>query len=283
MRQNIFDKIVSNLEEIAYDKMLIWSYYHEVLAHNSIFDRIKQARKRLPKALLRLNTNGDYINADTIERLKDAGINIIRISLYPLNSKSVSDNGAAIEQLNKRLGLRAELTKERLYRYIDTGAFRLYAIDQNFNCYDMANRAGLLETNAPHSSNISSSKDNIRKETCFQPIFTAVIDYSGACLPCCHVHSGADKHKSAIVAHLNEQDLFYAYRQLASVRRNLIYPGQKKGVCANCYTTDVEHLSVIGPSGRVKELSSLMHAIPFSSVIEKRLFNFYRSRVIKYL
>jgi len=69
MADAVYEKILSDLESIEYSQALIWSRYHEPLAHESIYDRIAQARKRLPSAYLVLVSNGDYLNHETLRRI----------------------------------------------------------------------------------------------------------------------------------------------------------------------------------------------------------------------
>src|ERR1700758_4633894 len=54
MEDSLFERILDDLASIGYKQSLIWSRYHEPMAHASIFERLGRARARLPEAYLAL-------------------------------------------------------------------------------------------------------------------------------------------------------------------------------------------------------------------------------------
>ena len=72
------------------------------------------------------------------------------------------------------------------------------------------------------------------------PIRHVVIDYNGKGMMCCQTRSDAPEHRQAIVGDLAEPDygLFHLYRDLGVVRRALLSPGEKTGVCLTCDVRD---------------------------------------------
>ena len=72
------------------------------------------------------------------------------------------------------------------------------------------------------------------------PIRHVVIDYNGEGMMCCQTRSDAPEHRQAVVGDLAEPDygLFHLYRDLGVVRRALLSPGEKSGVCLTCDVRD---------------------------------------------
>jgi pyruvate formate-lyase activating enzyme-like uncharacterized protein len=88
MPESMYLDILEQLKEIEYSQEITYSRYNEPLAHKElIIKRITQARKALPKAKLRTNTNGDYVTLEYIHDLRDAGLNEIFIQQYLANNE----------------------------------------------------------------------------------------------------------------------------------------------------------------------------------------------------
>ena len=88
MPEDVYLDLIHQLSEIDYGGELTYSRYNEPLSQRElIIKRIKQARDILPHAILRTNTNGDYITRDYIEELYDAGLNQLWIQQYLSNEE----------------------------------------------------------------------------------------------------------------------------------------------------------------------------------------------------
>ena len=75
-------KIFSELSELKYKGMVIYSGYVEPLLHKRIYQNIAQARKFLPEAQIEIITNGDVLNKDRLRKLFEAGLSTLLISVY---------------------------------------------------------------------------------------------------------------------------------------------------------------------------------------------------------
>jgi biotin synthase-like enzyme len=108
MPEDMYLSILNQLSEIDYDKEITYSRYNEPLAYKEIIlKRISQARKILPKAKLRTNTNGDYVTFEYINELRDAGLNELFIQQYLANNEQydhVKMKKRMIEKI-KKLGV----------------------------------------------------------------------------------------------------------------------------------------------------------------------------------
>ena len=88
MKDDHYEKILTDLAEIDYAGEITYSRYNEPLSHRDIFiRRIKRAREVLPNAILKTNTNGDYVTRDYIEELDDIGFNQLWIQQYLGNNE----------------------------------------------------------------------------------------------------------------------------------------------------------------------------------------------------
>ena len=99
-----YEKIINDLADIEYDGELTYSRYNEPLSHRDIFiKRVKQARQALPNAILRTNSNGDYVTRDYIEELNDVGFNQLWIQQYLGNNEKYNH-----ERVRKVMNMKVE-------------------------------------------------------------------------------------------------------------------------------------------------------------------------------
>ena len=105
----MFAKLIDNLAQIDYDKDLNFHRFNEPLADMELLlKRVSQARAKLPKARFTIFSNGDYINRDKLEKLKNAGVNSMLMSYYYGREKSYDKESVilpAIEKMRQKLGL----------------------------------------------------------------------------------------------------------------------------------------------------------------------------------
>jgi MoaA/NifB/PqqE/SkfB family radical SAM enzyme len=88
MPEKTYIDLIDQLAEIDYSGELTYSRYNEPTSKRDLFiRRIEQARERLPNAVLRTNTNGDYMSRDYIEQLADVGFNQLWIQQYLSNNE----------------------------------------------------------------------------------------------------------------------------------------------------------------------------------------------------
>lgn len=236
MTDDVFEKILSALAKIDYQQTLIWSRYHEPMAHQSFFDRIHQARIRLPKAHLVVVSNGDYLNRERIRSLEDSRVDHILLDIYLPEGKErdLKELERAITQFQARTGLRC-VEKGSVWEYVCTNSTVNITIGVPYYSYSLGNistRGGLID--------VPELRNYQRRSVCFNPLHSLVVDYNGKGMLCCQVRSDARKHASAIVGDLSQPDysLFNFYRDLAGARLSLLSPGPKKGPCKTCTISD---------------------------------------------
>ncbi|MBI3309206.1 MAG: radical SAM protein, partial [Candidatus Melainabacteria bacterium] len=235
LAENTYNKILSNLQEIDYSQTLVWSRYHEALAHPSIVNRLAKARKLLPNAYLALISNGDYLDHEMLNQLEAAGLDRLMLDLYLTEGKErdKEEINKGLEKFQSRTGLGIEEIKGEKYNYNLTGTnIKITMGIPFYNHENLSSRAGLVEH--PQFQNYH------RKSICFYPLRSITIDYNGKGVLCCQTRSDATKHKEAIIGDLSESSytIFHLYRDMSIPRHYLFTYGFKKGVCEKCNIND---------------------------------------------
>lgn len=82
MTEELFGKIIDDLASIGYGGKLALHSNNEPLLDESIVERVRQARARLPGAFIFIYTNGTRLSVDLARQLIEAGIDMIRIDNY---------------------------------------------------------------------------------------------------------------------------------------------------------------------------------------------------------
>jgi hypothetical protein len=230
MSDALFGKLVRDLAAIQYSQTLVWSRYHEPLAHPSIFERVGQARKLLPGAHLALVSNGDYLSRPVLKRLEDTGLDRLMLDLYlPVGKER--DDAVATQELSRfseRTGLSVRRPAGEFECVISGSRIRISMGIPNYTPENISTRGGLVH--------VPSLENYQRTASCFAPLQSVVVDYNGMGVLCCQTRSDAAAHQGTIVGDLNQPDytLFHYYRDQAPARLALLSPGPKAGVCKTC-------------------------------------------------
>lgn len=229
----VYETILRDLESIGYSQALVWSRYHEPLAHESIYERIAQARRRLPRAHFVLISNGDYLNRETLRRIEDAGADRLMLDLYLPDGKErdPSEIQSGLEKFRTRTGLQIVPVSDYDFKCYGTKVNITMGIP-SFTAANMSTRGGLVR--------IKELDHYQRTSVCFNPLHSVTVDYTGKCVLCCQVRSDSLLQQDAVLGDLNVPGytLFHFYRDLAAARRGLLTPGPKLGVCRTCNVSD---------------------------------------------
>jgi radical SAM family protein/iron-sulfur cluster protein len=232
----MLERVFTQLGEIDYAAQIKVARYSEPLTNPHLPERIEQARRLVPKAQLAVVTNTDYLTPDVLARLRDAGLNVLYMSIY-LKDKETWSLDIAHEykrRLAKKLGVKVvdevETPVSLRCRYEYEGVtLRSACIDFSHFGTD---RGGVLE--------YYTSTDRVGP--CREPFETFVIDYTGAVMPCCNLRSDIEGQTQYAVADLSDASvsLFDVYAgQLAGWRRSMVGFDRKAAPCTTCRHRDV--------------------------------------------
>ena len=88
MLMETYKKIIDGLAEFDYQNRVSPYCNNEPLMDSSIFDFIGYTRKKLPKCIIEIKTNGMLLNEKKLVQLFDTGIDILYINDYMISEKS---------------------------------------------------------------------------------------------------------------------------------------------------------------------------------------------------
>ena len=232
-----FDKIVADLAAVDFDQSICLNLYNEPLAHERTFTAARQLTEALPKARVWLNTNGDYLNAEVLERIADAGIERVVITLH-LAAGAAYDDKRQLSRLSKisaRTGLIFNMTRFR--PDIDFRAeARFKKVDVTLKSVDYSgygvNRGGAME-------HIPVERE--RTTPCNRPFHDMTIAWNGNVYPCCQFMDGLEDHEAFIIGNVTDASSLYALycsAAMASFRRDTFGYGSKQAPCNTCADQD---------------------------------------------
>lgn len=232
------DKIVRDLKAIEFDGHLCLNLFNEPMADDSLYDAMAKLHEALPAATLWFNSNGDYLNRETLDRLAAAGLSRLVVTLHVAKNKTYDDlhQLTRYSQLSARTGLTLTFERYRPGRKITATAnykgisIVVKSADHGANG---ENRAGLM-TDIP--------VDAQRSAPCDRPFDEFTISWNGDVYPCCQFFAGAAEHDPFVVGNIGDADNLYdlyAARLMASFRTDLFTYGTKKSPCSSCIEYDV--------------------------------------------
>jgi radical SAM protein with 4Fe4S-binding SPASM domain len=233
MPEESYLSVMEQLREIDYDQEITYSRYNEPLAKKDIIlKRIKQAREYLPKAKLRTNTNGDYLNLNYIHELRDAGLNQLFIQQYLGNNQLYNHNRLKkimikkIERLGVNYSIITDIFNHRIEFNLEIEGITVHLRARNFSIEGTA-RTKLVE---------EANKDYVRTQSCKQPFNNMYIDYNGSVVVCCNSRSDIPEHKNAIMGSIHEDKIWniFSSERYDSWREHLKGDGPKSGICEKC-------------------------------------------------
>jgi radical SAM protein with 4Fe4S-binding SPASM domain len=233
MDEQDYLSVLKSLSSIKYAGYIVFQMFNEPLADRIIVARVRQAREHCPKAILTLNSNGDYAEIGLIDELAAAGLDEIHFQLYlekdePFDLEKVIQ--PKMQKFAKKLGLQWKYNAKK--STINSHAYTLVYNKLKLNCgasnfsVTGCNRGDLLTLVKPYK----------RTEPCPAPFFRTNITYDGTVLPCCHLRNDSEKHKPLVIGNIKENNLFelFTNERHAALRRHLYSKDKKDSVCGNC-------------------------------------------------
>lgn len=91
MHMGLYQKIISDGAAIPQISLVTLTGLGETLLDSLLLERVRYARRLCPDKKIDIFTNGTYLTIPLILDLKDAGVNVIHVSLNGVNSKQRHD------------------------------------------------------------------------------------------------------------------------------------------------------------------------------------------------
>ena len=191
------------------------------MADDHIYVMVAMARRHLPKANIDIITNGDYLDGEALNRLREVGLSILRISVYMRKGVpwSVASAEEEIVRLSKRINLEPEWeqpTATTVGAVFPYSGMKVVVYSHNFD-----------ETGYDRGQSIEHLVDYayVRQSPCFLIFSNFTIDFNGKVMPCCNLRSDHNEHQPFILGDLSDRgtSIFdvYANRISTQWRRSL--------------------------------------------------------------
>lgn len=234
MPEACWQTILADIRAVDFTGSFHWSRYSEPTSEERIVERIAQVRRAAPKCSIGIDSNGDYLDAEYIERLVAAGLNRLWVDVYLPNDDSY-DLVTARQHLNrflKRIGKTTAITvgtEPALHSHVEWPGLEMAVSVRNLVTLkrsDLSDRGGLIQI----------ARRTSRTAPCFSPFKNVTIDWDGSVALCCQIRSDANTHHDAIIGKIGENGmgLIEAYVGLAGWRDSLKSFGPKTGPCGSC-------------------------------------------------
>jgi radical SAM protein with 4Fe4S-binding SPASM domain len=195
MRDDVFLKILMDLEDFDYKESIHLYLMGEPLTDDKIVERVKITRGIFPENVIFISTNGDYLTEDVLKSLISAGITWIGVSHY-------DDKNKHLYELS---------TKYPMLTHQNVGTLR----------WTFYNRAGHVDVSC-----ISPQKE------CDWVYEKAYVNYKGDVILCCSDYKYevvfGNIMKQAF-KEIYDSDFYNEYRKKHREGR-----GKEMPLCANC-------------------------------------------------
>jgi hypothetical protein len=234
MPESVYLSLLDQLQEIEFSGELTFSRYNEPLSRKGIIlKRIEQAKEYIPNAILRINTNGDYLTESYVDELASAGLSQLWIQQYLQNNELY--NHVKIKQriMNTLVRIGYENRFEVLCDIKDCKveynllhpSMTMHIRARNF-AKDGSSRGGTLNI----------AREYQRTAPCQQVHKNMYLDWNGTAMVCCEMRSEIPEHSDAVMGSVYDTKLWDIFcSPLYSVWRDH-HDGEspKSGPCKSC-------------------------------------------------
>lgn len=196
MEWGLFEKIIRDLADIRYDQMIALHNYNEPTLNERLAYEVRYMRDAVNNAHVAVFSNGDGLNRNGIMALADAGLSLLRVTIYPVDALTVpsaspvsgwiqragvSELSWAFADMPDRKGIRADST---------LGEMQIRVISPNVLSYN--SRAGLVTVGRRYR----------RTASCVMTTTSAAITYQGELKMCCNIYPSIPEHSRHILGNL---------------------------------------------------------------------------------
>jgi hypothetical protein len=239
MPEPTWQAILSGLREVDYNGTFVWSRYAEALSERRIIERIREVRRAAPKSRIGINSNGDFLDAEYLAELEEAGLDRLWIDIYIPDEETYDLEVAKnyhekfIKRIKRSYSICA--TSIELSTKIESAKTEIFAHARNvaaMKAMDLSDRGGLIQI----------ARETIRDAPCYAPYKHLVIDWDGSIVVCCQLRSDSPSHQEGVVGKVGFDGvgLIDAYIRLAEWRKALRAYGRKNGPCATCNVSEYD-------------------------------------------
>lgn len=232
MPEEIFRKVINELADIGYDRMVTFHRYNEPFydRNSMILDRISYARHKLPYANLVTSSNSDYLDAEYVQEIRKAGLDSLfcQCQTEDYVGKTIDDIKESILLINRRIGnFKGKfIEKEGSCVFTTVGSgFKSLTIQAK----DFAN------TGFDRGGIVKGITTKGIKGPCYQPLTSFTIDYNGKVTMCLNTVSYHDEHAGYVIGDVAESTIFEIYQSPKALElRKQLLDGNRYRICHGC-------------------------------------------------
>jgi len=205
MPEQMYSKIINELALINYKGLICYSGYNEPLAHRVILYKLREAREKLPNAILFTSTNGDFVTREYLDELAYAGMNRMRIMRYPLLDEEYSTD--------KQMQVLIEFAHKLKLKYEKVNSSRLRLLHPELYLEVISEDLKKMVNNRAGSVDLFRNEQGVtlRKEPCRAPFTECYVRYDGSVNPCCATRPDVVEQKDMIMGNVSSETLFDIY------------------------------------------------------------------------
>lgn len=200
--------IASKLTGVYRGKISL-SGFGENLLNPVLPEIIAAFRQQLPDNIIECNTNGDWLDRATVDRIFGAGLTFLYINLY--------DGAHQIERFD-RIMQGYEVNRQYRYRMHWDGADHGLVLN---------NRSGVIQWLGTDETDVAS----LRGTPCYYPFYKLFIDWNGDALFCSN-----DWGREHVIGNLMNDSLYDVWfsKPMRSIRRKLARGDRSQSPCDKC-------------------------------------------------
>jgi radical SAM protein with 4Fe4S-binding SPASM domain len=248
MNDALYTRILTDLASIDYEGRFCFHRYNEPLADRDyILKRVRESRAALPRARLKIYTNGDYLTADYLEALADAGLDDMLVTVYLGEHQAYTDE-LVRERVMARLaslGLPYRILQREpgiiLARVDWKPGRRLLVRGKSFE--QPTFEKGIPET-VDRGGSVAVNAAYHRRSPCMMVFSELQVELDGSVVPCCNIRTDNPEHRSYKIGTIGQDaSIFDVWTNAAHTewRRRLFTFGEKDPPCGTCsYAVQIE-------------------------------------------
>jgi hypothetical protein len=234
---DLWARFKDNVRELGFGHQISLNLYNEPMMDPTIFDKISELREASGGVVLKISSNGDFINRKSLERLSEAGLDLAYVTLHaPARSEYRDDRQAGyFRKFFKRCEVAPPSNLEmvpgdRISATFEVGRTKVQVFSKNWGKFGN-DRAGTV---------ISLSKIKPRSAPCMRVFREFTISHLGQVFPCCQFFPDAESSQKHSLGSIQDMDLWDIYfsEKAQAWRRSLFDFSYKARPCDTCNDPD---------------------------------------------
>lgn len=233
---SVWNRILDDIEKIQYERIVSLNLYNEPMLDPTLYEKIASLKQASKNCFVKFNSNGDFVNKETLAKLANAGLSQIIVTLHTPKSKPYDDAYQlnSLEKFFKRIGKKGELLdfipQKSFKSYVQWEGVKVNIVSDNWQKYGN-DRAGTVA---------ELKRLDTRQNPCMRVFREFTISHKGDVFPCCQFFPDAPENAKFMLGNISQQHLFEVYASSTAVdwRRSMFSFGNKHHPCSTCADPD---------------------------------------------